>query len=150
MKTAAIVLLGLIALDGAQEKKSLKDLSWIAGRWEGPQDGGTFEEHWLSPVGGVMIGMGRLTKGDKTLFTEFLRIVETKEGAEYRVSIHGQPETTFKQTSRSEAEVIFENPTHDFPQKIGYRKVKDGLLAWIEGNQGGKPEKMEFRLKAKS
>ncbi len=150
MKITVAVVLGLLTLSGAQEKSSAKDLSWLAGRWEGPSGGGTFEEHWMAPVGGVMIGMGRLVKGDKTVFTEFLKIVETKDGVEYRVLIGAQPETAFKLTSRSEGEAIFENPKHDFPQKIGYRKEKDGVLAWIEGTQGGKPSKMEFHLKAKN
>jgi hypothetical protein len=149
MKTAAAFVIGAVLLGGAQDKPATKDLSWLAGRWEGPSDGGTFEEHWMTPVGGVMVGMGRMVKGEKTVFTEFIKIVETKEGVEYRAIVEGQPETAFKLTKRSDGEAVFENPAHDFPQKIGYRKEKDGLFAWIEGSQGGKPAKMEFRLKAR-
>jgi len=132
---------------GRQDKPSVKDLAWLAGSWEGKQGAGTFEEHWTTPVGGIMIGMGRQTSGDKTVFTEFLKIVQTKDAIEYRVTIDGQPETAFKLTSLKDGEAVFENPEHDFPQKIVYRKEKDGLLAWIEGKQGGKDAKMEFRMK---
>jgi hypothetical protein len=149
MKLVTAAVIGVLALAPVQDKDPAKDLSWLAGRWEGASGGGTFEEHWTTSVGGVMIGMGRLVKGDKTIFTEFLKIVETKDGAEYRAIIDGQPETSFKLKSRSADEILFENPEHDFPQRIGYRKEKDGILAWIEGSQGGKTSKMEFRLKPK-
>lgn len=148
MRIRAVAILSLLAIGGAQEKATVKDLSWLAGRWEGPSGGGTFEEHWMTPAGGAMIGMGRLVKGDKTVFTEFLKIVETKDGVEYRALIDGQPETAFKLKTRTRDEVLFENPDHDFPQKIGYRKDKDGLYAWIEGTQGGKASKMEWKLKS--
>jgi hypothetical protein len=143
---------GIVAVIAAapQEKAAVKDFAWLAGAWEGPSGGGTFEEHWTTPVGGVMIGMGRMIQGEKTVFTEFIKLVETPDGIEYRVQPDGRKEVAFKLASRTAEEAIFENPGHDFPRKIGYRKEKDGLLAWIEGQQGGRDAKMEFRLKKKS
>ena len=43
--------------------------------------------------------------------------------------------------------IVFENPTHDFPQRVGYRRVAaDRMLAWIEGTESGKPRRQEFPL----
>jgi hypothetical protein len=41
--------------------------------------------------------------------------------------------------------VVFENPKHDFPQKVGYqRDGADTLLAWIEGTDKGQTRRIEF------
>jgi hypothetical protein len=41
--------------------------------------------------------------------------------------------------------VVFENPQHDFPQRVGYeRKGGDALLAWIEGTRNGQTRRVEF------
>jgi hypothetical protein len=35
-------------------------------------------------------------------------------------------------------EVVFENPEHDFPKRIGYRLVSaDSLEAWVDGGCTG-------------
>ena len=39
---------------------------------------------------------------------------------------------------------VFENPAHDFPQEVGYRRDGDNLLAWIRGTQNGKERRIEF------
>jgi hypothetical protein len=40
--------------------------------------------------------------------------------------------------------LVFENPEHDFPQEVGYRRSGDALLAWIRGTQEGKDRRIEF------
>jgi hypothetical protein len=39
---------------------------------------------------------------------------------------------------------VFENPQHDFPQRVGYRRDGDTMLAWVEGMASGKPRRVEF------
>ena len=50
----------------------------------------------------------------------------------------GQAEAAFKLIRASATEVVFENPQHDFPQRISYA-LKDGgkLTAAIEGTKNG-------------
>ena len=49
------------------------------------------------------------------------------------------PGTDFKLTSLTATEAIFENPAHDFPKRIIYRKTgEDGLTASIDGGEGTK------------
>jgi hypothetical protein len=55
------------------------DLAWLAGRWVGEGLGGTVEEVWSPPLGGGMMGMFRLVKDGKLVFSEHLFLVE-KEG----------------------------------------------------------------------
>ena len=81
---------------------------------------------------------------------ELVLIKEQSGRLAYEAHPSGQPSATFLSTTASESSVVFENPEHDFPQRVGYRREgSDSLYAWIEGDQGGKPAKMEFRLKAK-
>lgn len=126
-------------------KATLKDFEWLAGAWEG--DGG-FEEHWMAPAGGLMLAMGRQTKGDETLFYEFIRLEERKGVVTYNVSVMGGKEVAFTLTSLKDGEAVFENPKHDFPTTIRYRREKDGSLsARIEGTQNGKPAGEDFKMK---
>ena len=47
--------------------------------------------------------------------------------------------TPFTATTVNDSLLVFENPTHDFPQEIRYRKVNaDSFVASIAGPQGGK------------
>jgi hypothetical protein len=48
-------------------------------------------------------------------------------------------------TTASDATVVFENPEHDFPQRVGYkRNGSDALDAWIEGRANGKSRRVDF------
>ena len=52
--------------------------------------------------------------------------------------------------SKTENEFAFENPKHDYPQKIVYKKVSDtNLVATISGKQQGKPSSESFPMTKK-
>ena len=49
--------------------------------------------------------------------------------------------------TRSANELIFENPQHDFPQRVIYRLQTDGsLLGRIEGVSKGKEKAVDFPM----
>ena len=62
----------------------------------------------------------------------------------YEARPSGQEPATFLSTRISESELVFENPAHDFPQEVGYRRAGEGLLAWIRGTRDGKDRRIEF------
>ena len=42
-------------------------------------------------------------------------------------------------------EAVFENPEHDYPQRVGYRRIgTDSVLAWIDGTNNGTQQRVEF------
>ena len=94
-----------------------------------------------------MLGMSRTVKNGKTTGFEFLRIVEDESGIHYisRPS-QNKEETSFKLTKSDAREVVFENPTHDFPQRIIYRLEKTNLFARIEGKNNGKFMGIDFPM----
>lgn len=51
----------------------------------------------------------------------------------------------FKLVSNTDGKLIFENPTHDFPQRIVYHPQGDGsLLVHIEGETKGRTRRLDF------
>jgi hypothetical protein len=59
----------------------------------------------------------------------------------------GQPSAVFLSRTIAEHEIVFENLQHDFPQRIGYKRDGDSLLAWIEGARNGQARRVEFPYK---
>jgi hypothetical protein len=128
-------------------KSSLADLGWIGGCWEMsiPERNLQINEQWMKPAGGMMIGAGRTVKAGKTVDHEFLRIVEDVDGIFYVAKPTGnKEETRFKLIRASASEIVFENPTHDFPQRVMYKREGDKLNARIEGIKDGKPRGIDF------
>lgn len=120
-------------------------LGWMAGAWRttGPV---AFEEHWMAPEGGLMVGMGRTLARGRAVAFEHLRI-ETKEGrTAYLASPGGKPATRFDLVRASATEAVFENLAHDFPKRIIYRRLPEGgLFARVEGDGTEKEKPLEFR-----
>ena len=125
-------------------------LAWLAGHWRLEKGGRVIDEHWMAPAGGVMLGMERTVFKGKEIEHEFLQIREGPGGELYYVAQPGgQPETTFKATSLTDTEVVFENKEHDFPHTIGYSfGPDDTLLAYIEGPApNGETKRVEYPYK---
>ena len=132
---------------GQVAKPSLADLAWMSGCWEmsAAEKGLRINEQWMSPSGGMMMGAGRTVKGGKAVDFEFLRIVEEADGIYYVAKPKAnKEETRFKLVKLEAGEVIFENPAHDFPQRIIYRREGERLNARIEGSKEGKTRGLDF------
>jgi hypothetical protein len=147
MLKLSILILFLI-VNGLVQSPTLADISWIAGDWQtAPGGRAQIEEHWTQVAGATMMGMGRTVAGDKTFEFEYLRIEQRADGIYYVAHPKGRcPGTDFKLTRASATEVVFENPQHDFPKRIIYRKgADDSLTASIDGGEGSKPMSFTFR-----
>ena len=127
---------------------SVADLAWLAGCWaaEGAEPGS--EEHWLAPAGGTLLGMSRTVRGGRTVAHEFLQIREQEPGrVVFIAKPSGQPEATFALASSDPRALVFENPAHDFPQRVIYRLDGETLRARIEGTEGGEAKGFDFPLR---
>ncbi len=132
---------------GQVSLQTLDKLSWIAGCWRNEFPSVTIEEQWMQPRGKSMMGMSRTTKGERTVAHEFIRIVMKGDSVLYIANPSGQKQTSFLLVKCEEYEAVFENPDHDFPQRIIYRRNEDGsLMAAIEGIQKGKTRREEFPM----
>jgi hypothetical protein len=147
MIRTAILLCGLSAALFAQTSKpSLADLSWLSGSWSGESGGIQMEEYWTAPKGNSMVGMHRDVGKGRTMLFEFLRIEQKGDQIIYLSMPNGRsPATSFPLKELSGTRVVFENPSHDFPQRIIYWKDGNDLRARIEGTQNGKMSGEEWR-----
>jgi hypothetical protein len=129
----------------AQEPKpSVQNLAWLSGCWERTQGKRYVEEYWTKVAGGSMLGVSRTLNDGRTTEFEFLRIHEDKGEVFYTAKPSRQPEASFKLVSLKDREAIFENPAHDFPQRIIYRRTGEALAARIEGELNGQKRGVDF------
>ena len=141
------VVLSLARAQEAQQKTPrIEDLAWLSGGWTTTHDDVTVEEHWIAPAGKTMLAVGRTVTKEHTLFFEFLRIEQRKDGLVYVAQPGGKsPGTDFRLTTFKEHSAKFENPEHDFPKSLEYSLQADGtLVAHLEGDEGGKPAQQDF------
>lgn len=108
-------------------------LAWLAGQWCGGNDAERLEEHWLAPVAGSMLGVARTMKNGRVSSFEFLRIGQVQGVSTYLAQPGGRPATAFARTAGGAGWIRFENPSHDFPTRIEYRRQGDALHASVSG-----------------
>jgi hypothetical protein len=146
-----VIAAGLAVLAGAsalQPAKGVQRAAWLAGCWEAQSAQRTIEEQWMAPRGRTMLGMSRTVHGDSTVETEMVMLREEGERLAYEAHPSGQSAATFRSAGITDTSVVFDNPTHDFPQRIGYeRRGADSLLAWIEGTMSGRNRRADFRYR---
>ena len=94
-----------------------------------------------------MLGTNLSGKGGKAEGFEFLRIAAEADGTvNYWGSPGGKAAVPFKLVSMSSNAVVFENPKHDFPTRIAYRRSGARLTATVSGPDGRGAQSWTFRL----
>ena len=144
--TLALAALAAATLGAAEPRPSgIGRVAWLAGCWLAESPRRAVEENWMPPRGGSMIGVSRTVRGDSLFEYELVVVRETGGALAYHAHPSGQPAAVFPAREVTDSSVVFENAEHDFPQRIGYRRVgADSLVAWIEGTAGGKARRVEF------
>jgi Domain of unknown function (DUF6265) len=143
---SALVIAAFVSTNALASE--IDQLAWMSGCWTASNAEPGSIEYWSSPQGGVMLGASKTVKGGKTVAHEFIQIRTLDSGKlAFIAKPSGQSEATFTLVSVSTNEIVFENPQHDFPQRISYRLVKAGeLLARIEGTRNGKQRAIDYPM----
>ncbi len=133
----------------ADESRKIEDLAWLQGCWMGAEKERSYTEQWMKPAAKTMLGMSRTIVKDRTVAYEFLLIRQDEAGEIALVAKpSGQKEASFKLVKLADREAVFENPDHDFPQRIIYRSPEVGVLnARIEGQLKGTARAVDFPMK---
>jgi hypothetical protein len=135
-----LVLLMLLTVSPlSAQAPAVTQLAWMAGCWRLESATRVVDEMWMAPAGGVMLGTGRTVVKGRAVEHEFMQIREDAGRIAFVARPSGQAEASFAAITIGEREVIFENPAHDFPQRVIYRRDGTGLTGRIEGTQDGKP-----------
>jgi hypothetical protein len=118
------------------------ELRWMSGHWRqaGPGDAWT-EEYWTHPRADIMLGTGLSGQGPEVRSFEFMRI----QGATFWGSPQGTPAVAFRIVEQDGYSVVFENPKHDYPTRISYRREGKILIATTSGPGGSNPQTWRYR-----
>ncbi len=151
-----IMLILVIALTFASCGKSkvvskivVADL--LLGNWENKSADGDLLESWKKINDSIYDGESYFIKGKDTLHFEKIQMQQKGETLLYIATVKGQNNdkpVTFVHNDTIEKQLVFENPKHDFPQKISYSLItKDSIVIQISGIQQGKPSSERFSMK---
>lgn len=144
-RNIAAILIVLAALTSARAQEgpsaadtglSLNGLQWLAGSWHGTGLGGEFEEHWLTPAGGTMLGTFRLVRENAKQVIEYVMVSEEPDRIVMRFKHFNTDYSTwendlpleFTLVSLSDNEAVFhsEVPGQHSPRRIVYRLTDGG------------------------
>lgn len=127
---------------------TVEPLAWIVGCWARTDAEKGSGESWRRS-GDRLVGQGRTVVGGRVAETEALEIRRDERGLALVARPNGQEPTTFRLVEATGSRMVFENPFHDFPQRIVYERKGELLDARIEGTLvGGKKKSIPFPMTA--
>ena len=151
--TLILLLLAIVSckdLDSI-EKEKIKAADWLLGNWESKSNEGNLTEIWKKVNDSTFQAHSYFTKEKDTLHFESIILQQKGKQLTYSTKVKGQNNDkpmAFKLTIATEKQMVFENPKHDYPQKISYTRItSDSLMAKISGIQQGKPSSEQFSIK---
>jgi hypothetical protein len=140
-----IVLAGLASL-AAAPAANVQDFEWLSGAWKSREGGRWTEEWWTPPRGGIMMGAGFSGRGETASSFEHMRIMAGEDDV---VTFYGMPEgappVRFPLARGGKREAVFENPSHDYPQRISYRLEGETLVATTSLMDGSQVQSWTYR-----
>jgi len=131
-----VIMAGLLAAC-ATSPSAAQTPDWMTGYWLSCEGGRQVSETWTGAGSGVLLGTG-LTLGSRGVDFEFMRIAPHEGGLTFFGSPGGATPTPFRLVKQDGASAVFENLTHDFPQRIRYAREGDVLTARVESADGAK------------
>lgn len=128
----------------------IEKLRWLKGVWENSAPEGRAVEFWEIKNDSVLIGKSCFIIGGDTVSSENLSLEQHGIDVFYIPVVKNQNNglpVKFRLMNSKELEWIFENPDHDFPQKITYRRFSvDSLLAVVSGTEKGEFKEFKFLM----
>lgn len=158
MKNAIVSVIYVLFLScqpSADKKfEQLEKMNWLVGQWENKMSEGILTETWTKKNDSTFSGTTYfiINKND-TVHSETIILTQLKDELIYSPTVKGQnndKSVDFILTSNVENSFVFENPKHDYPKKIVYKKVdENSLVATISGIEQGKQSTESYPMKKK-
>ena len=143
-RTVLAALILLAATAASAQPSRIESLTFMRGSWVAESRAEQVFESWLGPANGMMVAANLTARRDGRRSFEFLRIAETPQGLVYFASPGGRAPVEFRAVEVVEGRVSFENPRHDFPQRITYWREGANLRAKVEGTMRGAARSEEW------
>ncbi|AQR75263.1 DUF6265 family protein [Sphingomonas sp. LM7] len=137
-----LLLLASLTLDARQP-----DLGWLAGHWcTEPKNGTVICDSWAPMDKGVMHGKNISRTGGTVRTNETMTITVDELGMVFHAEPANQAPGDFRMATFDPAarSVTFEERSHDYPQRVRYRREGEKLLAEISMLDGSKAVRWTF------
>ena len=157
--TAVLSLSLLCCTNGGKQKDNPHDSTkyqiiershWLIGDWQSKSAKGILIETWHQLNDSTLAGKSYFMSGADTLSLENIRLEQRMDKLFYIPTVKDQnmgQAVHFTMTRMTDSLMIFENPEHDFPQKISYSKVgNDSLMAEVSAMIDSKVKSQTFRM----
>lgn len=151
--TLGLVLAGSTAFAAGPPAK-VGDLAWMTGTWSTAVGGNTLEENWISPAGGGIAAMVRMS-GPKGVGMWEVITIEEKDGS-LMLSLQQfgsgfEPRTPTAQklelTEIGDKRVVFKAVTEGSMTSLGYSRGADNTFVIEVGQKGGNVVKLSLKGK---
>ncbi|MDX2045181.1 MAG: DUF6265 family protein [Chitinophagaceae bacterium] len=132
---------------------NFKKLNSLQGLWQMTTSRGVLHEEWKTSGNDIMKSQSYRVNNNDTVMMETAELLKKGKDIFYIPTVPNQNQgkpVEFKLTSAQNNEYIFENPEHDFPQRIIYNlKSATETEATIDGSINGQYRKMVYRFSKK-
>jgi len=128
----------------------LEKAAWLIGQWQNNSNGGHGTETWEKENDSTYSATSYFVVDKDTVSSEKIKLVQSGKDVFYIPTVRDQNSeqpVKFKMTSNQNGLLVFENPNHDFPQKITYLRISEEVIkAEISGLVNGKQKAQQFPM----
>ena len=129
----------------------LHKTEWLIGNWQRISKEGILIEAWTQLNDSTYSGRSFFISNGDTLSSELISLEQRKGKLYYIPTVSDQnnrKSVIFTMTGLTDSSATFENPEHDFPQKIVYRFQKpDSLIAEVSAIVSEPKKSIVFRMR---
>jgi hypothetical protein len=142
------MILFLAACTSKTEEDPLHRFEKLSGLWQTHNSEADIYEEWTKASDSVMYGKSYVLNETDTIINERIELKKIGNEFFYIPTVTGQNNNQpvqFKLINNTDSLLVFDNPDHDFPQRIMYRFYgKDSIVARVQGIVKGELQFEEF------
>ncbi|HYF69499.1 MAG TPA: DUF6265 family protein [Ohtaekwangia sp.] len=151
IKISAIVCVLFFGSSTFQQNPDIELANWIIGTWENKTQRGSIFETWSKIKDNELAAKSYKLNGKDTVVFETVRLIQEQDSLFYIPTVKNQNgglPVRFSLHAISDGLFVFQNPTHDFPQVIAYKRINaDSMVAEVSGVVKGQQRKEMFPMK---
>ena len=136
-----------VVLADPDDCSRLETVAWLVGTWQAQSGDRLLTETWASASPITLEGRGitRSRIDGRVVDSEDLRLVAMGDGVYYVAKVaHNERPVAFTLTSCADGRLVFENPAHDFPRRLEYRRVAADRLEVTVSDGGERGFRLDF------
>ncbi len=130
----------------------LDHFAWLIGAWDRETEKSLTRESWNRLAPGILVGESARTSkaSGEVVFREEILLVEMQSDVFYipKVDENADP-VPFKLVEAEGDRFVFENPKHDFPQRIVYERTGEGSMTATVSEMSEDGNRIEFQFQRK-